>query len=165
MLMQVLVSCLGSPSLDVTLAAMRATSAFIQVCCDHGIGVPHSSCACCDRYLELILSQTCSIASDAESLQLVVACWHMKVMQGAYDVLFANDPFWHQPCRVVSIVPASCLLHAHCTLIRDHVAYDITWTGSCDGLRADRGRSWRTRRSATNSRRPSRRSWRWWGAC
>lgn len=32
MLVQVLVTCLGSPSLDVTLAAMRATSAFIQVC-------------------------------------------------------------------------------------------------------------------------------------
>lgn len=27
---QVLVACLGSPNLDVTLAAMRATSAFIQ---------------------------------------------------------------------------------------------------------------------------------------
>ena len=35
MVVQVLVTCLGSPSLDVTLAAMRATSAFIQVCCRH----------------------------------------------------------------------------------------------------------------------------------
>ena len=37
MVLQVLVTCLASPSLDVTLAAMRATSAFIQVCY-HGWG-------------------------------------------------------------------------------------------------------------------------------
>ena len=47
MVVQVLVSCLGSPSLDVTLAAMRATSAFIQVCCHPGArDAVHCSCAC-----------------------------------------------------------------------------------------------------------------------
>ena len=75
MVVQVLVTCLASPSLDVTLAAMRATSAFIQVCCLHGSRLLCSPVPAVIRLVKTpLLSHTGSIALDAEGSQLK---WHI----------------------------------------------------------------------------------------